>query len=126
MAKKTDKEFTEIERVIKLRNDGAYIDLDGVMYKRLPETRQKADGLEAVILNCFENTFKAYARRDAKAQAYKTYRKKFNGLKTEEEVLERARALYKVVMVRQKQFQAQNRQLQYYPMLSTLLNSEVL
>ncbi len=126
MAKKTDKEFTEIEKVIKLRNDGAYIDLDGVLYKRLPQTRQKAEGLDSVILNCFENTFKAYARRDAKAQAYKTYKKKFNGLKTEEEVLKRARTLYKIIMVRQEQFKAQNRQLQYYPMLSTLLNSEVL
>lgn len=126
MAKKAEKTFKEITRTIKLRNDGVYIDLDGVLYKKLPQTRQAATGLDIRILNCFENTFKAYARRDAKAQAYKTYQKKFRGLKTEEEVLERARYIYKMVMIRQKQFQAENRQLQYYPMLSTLLNSEVL
>jgi len=125
MAKKTDKEFTAVTREIKLRNDGVYIDLDGVMYKRLPETKQKVDGIDALILSCFEDTFKRYARRDAKAQAFKTYKKKFNGLKTKEEILERARGVFKVVMIRQKQFEAEKRQLQYYPMLSTLLNNEI-
>ena len=124
--KKTAKEYTVKTTEIKVRNDGVYLELDGVVYKRMPAHSQKVEGLDAYILFLFEDLFKRYTRRDAKAQAYRTWVKKFKGCKTKDEVTERARAIFKVVLIRQKQFEAENRALQYYPMLSTLLNKEVL
>lgn len=125
MAKK-DKEFTNITTEIKIRNDNVYIEYNGIVYKRVPEHKQKVDGLDKYILDLFEDVFKRYSRRDAKAQAYKTWVKKFSGIKTREEALERARNILKVILVRQKQFESEKRELKYYPMLSTLLNREIL
>ena len=72
----------------------------------------------------FETLWKLYPRKANKVLAKKTFEHKVRGL-TEQECKDKCNLIYKMQMMRVKQWENEGRELQYYPHYSSLLNSEV-
>ena len=86
---------------------------------QVPEKKQEFDWSPM-----FETLWKLYPRKVNKVLAKKTFEHKVRGL-TEQECKDKCNLIYKMQMMRVKQWENEGRELQYYPHYSSLLNSEV-
>lgn len=86
---------------------------------KVPEKKQEFDWSPM-----FETLWKLYPRKVNKVLAKKTFEHKVRGL-TEQECKDKCNLIYKMQMMRVKQWENEGRELQYYPHYSSLLNSEV-
>ena len=89
------------------------------MKVKVAEEKPKVDWLPM-----FETLWKLYPRKVNKVLAKKTFEHKVRGL-TEQECKDKCNLIYKMQIMRVKQWENEGRELQYYPHYSTLLNSEV-
>ena len=72
----------------------------------------------------FNKLWALYPKRVSKQLALKTFEHKLRGL-SEEQCREKCNQIYKLQMLRQKQWEFESRDKQYIPNYSTFLNAEV-
>ena len=78
---------------------------------------------EQYINELFAKFYKVYCRHTARQQGLKTFRKKLIKLKTNEEILDKARKIAKLYAQQREELEA--RDLEYRPMVSSWLNQNV-
>lgn len=88
---------------------------------------QKAKGnFGSKIKEMFEQTWKAYPRKVAKAQAFVTYKRKMEAFTKEERIMELARKIYRQLMkditLWKTERNGEGRPLEFVPYFSTWLN----
>ena len=80
---------------------------------------------EDYINELFNKFYGVYPRKGSKEQARKTFRKKLVKLKTNEEILEKARKMAKLLSLQGRKWKEDNTSKQYIPLCSTFLNANV-
>ena len=100
------------------------IDLIELIKKCVKDTKEKEELPKVDITPYFDKLYGLYGRKVNKQLALKTFEHKVRGL-TEEECKEKCNQIYKLQMARQKQWEQEGRQKQYYPHYSSWLNAEV-
>lgn len=86
---------------------------------KAPEKKQEFDWSPM-----FETLWKLYPRKVNKVLAKKTFEHKVRGL-AEQECKDKCNQIYKVQLLRQKQWEQQGTEIQYIPHYSSFLNSSV-
>lgn len=102
-------------------------ELDIIEYiKKCVKEKKEEKSITAGVdwLPYFEKLWKLYGRHVNRQLAMRTFEHKIRGL-TEEECREKCNLIYKLQMVRQKQWKEEDRDKKYYPHYSTFLNNEV-
>lgn len=100
------------------------IDLIEFIKRCVKDTKEKEELPKVDITPFFDKLYGLYGRKVNKQLALKTFEHKVRGL-TEEECKEKCNQIYKLQMARQKQWEQEGRQKQYYPHYSSWLNAEV-
>lgn len=100
------------------------IDVIEFCKKAVREMKEKEESPKVQWESMFETLWKLYPRKVNKVLAKKTFEHKVRGL-TEQECKDKCNLIYKMQMMRVKQWESEGREMQYYPHYSTLLNSEV-
>lgn len=124
------EEYGKLLSVLKDNNIESLEQLKQVLeeYQSLLKKQNKSS-LKKAEQEQIESWFKAiweiYPKKEGKQGALKTFTTKLKGLKTEEQRLEKARKIAKIIQIRIKEWTAEGREKQYIPMLQTLLNREV-
>lgn len=110
----------------QINDDTCKSELDIIEYikfcvdeKKVKENLPKVD-----IKPYFEKLWSLYPRKVNKQLAFRTFEHKVRGL-SEEECREKCNLIYKLQTLRQKQWEQEGRDKQYYPHYSSLLNNEV-
>lgn len=102
-------------------------DLDVIDYlKRLVrdyKVPEKNTEKEQYIDELFAKFYKVYCRHTARQQGLKTFRKKLIKLKTNEEILDKARKIAKLYAQQRQELEA--RDMEFRPMVSSWLNQNV-
>ena len=104
-------------------------ELDIITYiKRLvraDEGVKKENKNEPYIRELFEKFYSTYLRKGGKEQAYKTWKKKLIKLKTDEEILTKARKIAKLYQLHALEWQENGRDKKYIPLCSSWLSSNI-
>lgn len=113
----------------KIADDTTKAELDIIEFikKCVKEfTPKKVDREKEDYINeLFNKFYGVYPRKGSKEQARKTFRKKLVKLKTNEEILEKARKMAKLLSFQGRKWKEDNTSKQYIPLCSTFLNSNV-
>ena len=86
---------------------------------------KKQSAHEPYIKELFDKFYAAYIRKGGKEQAYKTWRKKLIKLKTQEEILTKARKIAKLYQSHAIEWQESGRDKKYIALCSSWLNSNI-
>lgn len=86
---------------------------------------KKTNENEPYIKELFEKFYGVYIRKGGKEQAYKTWKKKLIKLKTQDEILARARKIAKLYQSHALEWQESGRDKRYMPMCSSWLSSNI-
>ena len=93
--------------------------------KAFTEEPKAKNGNYGFINELYEKFYKTYCRRGSKEQGRKTFYKKLAKLKTEEEILEKARKIAKKYKISKAMWEDEGRQKQYIPLISSWLNATI-
>lgn len=111
----------------KITDDTTKAELDVIDFlKKLVrdyKVPEKNTEKEQYIDELFTKFYKVYCRHSARQQGLKTFRKKLIKLKTNEEILDKARKIAKLYSQQREELEA--RDLEYRPMISSWLNQNV-
>ena len=80
---------------------------------------------EEYIKELFSKFYGIYVRKGSREQAYKTWKKKLIKLKTEEEILDKARKIAKLYQRSFKEWEANETDKKFIPLCSSWLNSNI-
>ena len=80
---------------------------------------------EQYIGELFVKFYDIYARKGARVQAFKTFKKKLIKLKTKEEILDKARKIAKLYSGSSSQWRENGTETQFIPLCSSWLNKNV-
>ena len=80
---------------------------------------------EAYIKDLFSEFYKIYCKKGNKEQALKTWKKKLIKIKTEEEILQKARKIVKMYRAYELKWKEDETELKYIPLCSSWLNANV-
>jgi len=87
------------------------------------KTKSKID--EDYVNSLYKKFYEIYARKGSKEQGRKTFLKKMSKLKTNEQILEKARKIVIAYRQSEKEWQFEKRDKQYIPLISSWLNANV-
>ena len=102
----------------------AELDVIEFLKKLVREYKVEEKKPQVDIKPYFEKLWGLYERKINKQLAFRTFEHKVRGL-TEEECREKCNLIYKLQTTRQKQWEQEGRDKQYYPHYSSWLNAEV-
>lgn len=100
------------------------IDLIEFIKKCVRETKEPEKSPKVDWETMFETLWKLYPKKINKVLAKRTFEHKVRGL-TEQECKDKCNQIYKVQLLRQKQWETEGRELQYICHYSTFLNNEI-
>ena len=100
------------------------IELINFIIKCVKEYKTEEKIAKTDINPFFNKLWEIYPKRVSKQTAFKTFEHKLRGL-NEEECKEKCNKIYKLQILRQRQWESEGRDKQYIPNYSTFLNSEV-
>lgn len=105
----------------------AELDIIEFCKKAIRELKQepKNNENEQYIAELFDKFYKIYARKGARVQAFKTFRKKLIKLKTKDEILDKARKIAKIYTISAQEWRERGTDKQFIPLCSSWLNSNV-
>lgn len=93
--------------------------------KDFKEKEKVDNSKELYIEQLFNKFYSIYLRKGAKEQAKKTFRKKLIKLKTNEDILEKARKIARLYSAQMKEWEINNTDRQFIPMCSSWLNANI-
>lgn len=97
-----------------------YLDNNNIIVNNIKDVTNKVT--EEEIAEYFKHTWKLYPRKINKVLAYKSYCKKLKGLE-KEEANKMAKTIYKFVAKNVKDWEDSNRDIEYIPHFSSLINA---
>ena len=100
------------------------LDLIEFIKKCVKDTKEKEELPKVDWESMFETLWKMYPRKVNKVLAKKTFEHKVRGL-NEQECKDKCNQIYKVQLLRQKQWEQQGTDIQYIPHFSSFLNSSI-
>ena len=86
---------------------------------------KKENENEPYIKELFDKFYGVYCRKGGKEQAYKTWKKKLSKLKTQEEILTKARKIAILYKSHALEWQESGRDKKYIPLCSSWLSSNI-
>lgn len=89
------------------------------------KVEKKDSAKEEYINQLFAKFYAVYKRKGGKVQALKTFKKKLIKLKTNEEILEKARKIAKLYAEQQRLWELYQTDINYIPMCSSWLNKNI-
>ena len=94
-------------------------------YKERETQKCITEDYSEYIEELFDKFYNIYRRKGSKIQGLKTFKKKLIKLKSQEEILEKARKIVKIYMAHAKQWDVERKDNQFIPFISTWLNANI-
>lgn len=93
--------------------------------KDFKEKEKVDNSKELYIEQLFNKFYSIYLRKGGREQAKKTFKKKLIKLKTNEDILEKARKIARLYSAQTKEWEINNTDRQFIPMCSSWLNANI-